>query len=70
MYIRINGKVSDMCGIIFMEDGMYIEHDGYVPDNLGFGGGDYINLVIDNETGRIEGWKPLSWKQIKEAVEI
>ena len=31
-------------------------HDGYVPKNLGIGGGDEINLEIDIDTGKIVGW--------------
>jgi hypothetical protein len=42
-----------------------LDHDGYVPDFF-FGGGDYIELTIDNETGKIEGWKPITVEQIKE----
>lgn len=31
-------------------------YDGYVPYNLGIGGGDYISIQVDIETGRIIGW--------------
>lgn len=31
-------------------------YDGYVPDNLGIGGGDYLSISVDIETGCIIGW--------------
>lgn len=33
---------------------------GYVPRISGLGGGDYIRLSIENETGKIIGWKPIT----------
>lgn len=35
------------------------EHIGYVPGNLGIGGGDEVTLTIDLETGQIVDWKPV-----------
>lgn len=62
--VFISAKCSDLC---FMEfEG--IEHDGYVPDIPALGGGDYVALEIDNETGVIQGWKPLTKKSFKEAI--
>jgi hypothetical protein len=36
-----------------------LEHYGYVPHSS-LGGGDYIELDIDNDTGQILNWKPLT----------
>lgn len=36
------------------------EHDGYMPDMGIFEGGDYTELTIDNATGKIIGWKPIT----------
>jgi hypothetical protein len=48
-----------------------IEHDGYVPDIPAIGEyGDYIRLEIDNETGKIIGWEPLTTESFKEACGI
>lgn len=57
--IFIDAKVSDMCSIQVMdENGTVVRtHDGYVPDWFPDGGGDYISLEIDVETGTILNWK-------------
>lgn len=39
------------------------DYDGYVPDNLGIGGGDYIDIEVDVETGRIIGWNTEAVKE-------
>lgn len=53
--VYLQGKVSDMCSIEF--EGT--EHFGYVPRIEAIGGGDYINMKIDNDTGKIIGWEPI-----------
>ena len=70
--IYISGKCSDL---FYMEgrdeDGNTIkkfEHDGYVPSDLGFGGGDYVEMEIDITTGQIVGWKPLDEESILEEL--
>ena len=32
------------------------EHDGYVPANIGIGGGDDVEIDIDIDTGKIVNW--------------
>ena len=61
MRIFISAKCSDLCHYKVVDDqGIYIlEGDGYVPENWGVGGGDYVELTIDNKTGRIVGWVPI-----------
>jgi hypothetical protein len=55
--LKISGKVSDRCDYQIVDDGsIVIENDGYVPYGLGVGGGDYLRLEIDIETGTIIGW--------------
>ena len=52
--IGISGKTSDMFSLLTDENTLYY---GYVP--LGsLGGGDYIEMEIDNATGQILNWKP------------
>lgn len=58
--LSITAKCSDLCNVSFQG----IEHDGYVPENIGIGGGDYIELSIDIETGQIQDWKPLTEEKI------
>lgn len=42
--------------------------DGYVPDIKGIGGGDYIEMDIDLDTGQILNWKPSTHIEVLEAV--
>lgn len=61
--ISITAKCSDMCGMVLNDDkaGRIGEYDGYVPawfpnpDVKHYG--DYVELRIDVETGRILNWK-------------
>lgn len=62
MIISICAKCSDLCHIYFNNK----ERDGYVPRNLGIGGGDYIEFNLDTISGQIQGWKPLSDEEVEE----
>lgn len=57
----INGKCSDMCSVSIGS----IEHDGYVPDGLGIGGGDYIDFEICLDCGQVQGTFPLPVSQLE-----
>lgn len=59
--IYITAKCSDLFGLEFE----YVLYTGYVPRGIGIGGGDFIKLEIDNETGKIIGWKPLTIESLK-----
>lgn len=64
--ITVSGKCSDMCYFaVGGDDGetIYEQHDGYVPSGCGVGGGDYIKITIDVETGKIVGWNSENVKQ-------
>lgn len=52
--VTIFVKHNDMA--IIEMDG--VEHEGYMP-YVGVFGGDDTSLEIDNETGKIIGWKPI-----------
>jgi len=58
MTLSICGKTSDSCmSVLAINDGkVEYELNGYVPNQLGVGGGDYIRLEIDLETGQILNW--------------
>lgn len=72
MLITISAKCSDRCHVTITDSNGKVtcEHDGYVPNELGLGGGDYIKFTIDNETGRIVGWEPVSKEDIDESLGI
>lgn len=56
--LTISGKCSDMCDyrVLDADGNVVAKHDGYVPSGFGIGGGDYISLTIDIETGTIVNW--------------
>lgn len=54
--ITIGGKVRDT---FWLRTNTGIEYDGYVPDSS-LGHDDYLYLEIDNTTGQILNWKPLT----------
>lgn len=70
MIISISGKVSDMFGLQVQDGDNNIDYCGYVPYHMGFGGGDYIEIDIENETGRIVGWKPIPVDKLISLVEV
>ena len=53
--VSVSGKVSDMFYGSYKE----YEVDGYVPGDIGIGGGDYIEFVYCLECGQIQGDWPL-----------
>jgi len=66
--IRICAKCSDQCFVSLIDaaDNTIAEHDGYVPDFMpGEHYGDYVELDIDRDTGRILNWKKPSAKSLK-----
>ena len=60
MRLNLSAKCVDMCCIDIYDDfgNKVYEHDGYVPDFMpGEHFGDYIELVIDVDTGVILNWE-------------
>lgn len=65
--VRVSAKCSDLCfATLHDADGKRIgsEHDGYVPGWFPEHGGDYVDLVIDLETGRITNWTTPTAEQL------
>lgn len=58
--LKLTGKVSDRCNVTLVTDLGIFEHEGYVPENIGIGGGDYIEMDIDVQTGKILNWPELN----------
>ena len=67
MILEITAKCDDRCSVVIA--GKNIKVQGYVPHNLGIGGGDYIRLTIDTTNGQIVGWKPLTQEELANALE-
>ena len=53
---QINAKCSDLC---FVDIGG-TEHDGYVPRDMGIGGGDYLEIDLCLNCGHVQGEWPLA----------
>lgn len=54
----INAKCSDLCNVV---SNTGLEHDGYVPENIGIGGGDYVEFDYCIDCGQIQGQFPISF---------
>jgi hypothetical protein len=52
----VSAKCSDACSVVF-EDG-YVE-EGYVPENIGIGGGDYLEFQYCLDCGMIQDDFPI-----------
>ena len=62
--VKINAKCSDLCftEVLAGNGNVIAEHDGYVPEFMpGEHYGDYVELKIDIETGKLLNWKPGSY---------
>lgn len=71
MKISISAKCSDMCSTTVKDEtGILFNTAGYAPSIDAVGDGDYISLEIDNDTGTIVGWTPLTLTELKEACGI
>ena len=51
--LSVSAKCSDLCAITYPNGKC---HDGYVPEDIGIGGGDYIEIEIDIDTGKVVDW--------------
>jgi len=54
--LEIGGKTSDCYGHAYKDK----EYTGYVPDNVGIGGDDYIEFSYCLECGQIQGKFPVA----------
>ena len=72
--VSINAKCSDLCfAQLIGTDGKIMgqEHDGYVPEWMpGEHFGDYVEIEIDLETGKILNWKVPTEKQLNETFKF
>lgn len=69
--LSICGKTSDLCSAILKDEAGNVlkEHDGYVPKMMpGQHYGDYIEIDIDIETGKILNWKKPTLQQINDFI--
>ena len=60
----ITAKCSDCCNIHFMK----VDNDGYVPGDMGIGGGDYVEFSWCLDCGQIQGKFPMRNTDFEEAI--
>lgn len=67
--IRINAKHDDRYAArIINDDGSDVVHEGYGLRMDGIGGGDYLKFTIENATGKIVGWTPLTEETLDDLI--
>ena len=69
--LSISSKSSDLNSISYKDKNGKVTEGGdysYVPEGIGIGGGDFVELDIDTETGQILNWKALTDKQVIDAI--
>lgn len=69
--LSISAKSSDLNSIRYTDDNGKVTEGkdySYVPEGIGIGGGDYVELDIDMKTGQILNWKPVSDAKVLKAI--
>ena len=67
--LTINACCKDRFTAFAMDAGKFIEYGpDYVPRELGIGGGDYLELRIDIDTGQILDWKPIDNNKLRDIL--
>jgi len=68
--VHINANHDDRYSVRFeLDSGEPIKHEGYALHMDGLGGGSYTRMAIDNATGQIIGWVPLTEEAIAELMD-
>lgn len=62
--ISVAAKCSDCCGVNLGDSSV----DGYVPKDLGIGGGDYVEFLLCLECGQLQGNFPLPPAKIEKQI--
>lgn len=62
---KINGKTSDCCFVSILD---YTSCD-YVPDDMGIGGGDYLEFDLCLDCGQLQGKFPLPLTELESTEE-
>lgn len=58
--LQVSAKCSDMCNVVYPDNTESIDKsNGYVPDNIGIGGGDYVEFDYCANCGQIQGKFPI-----------
>lgn len=63
--VSISSKSSDLNSVYVGAD--EVQQDGYVPSDMGIGGGDYVEFQWCLDCGQIQGQFPLPMTELEEA---
>ena len=63
--LSLSAKCSDLCFATLGTE----EKDGYVPCDLGIGGGDYVEIQLCLDCGQLQGKFPIKKNTLKEEDE-
>lgn len=58
---EVSGKTSD-CAFVMVRNK---QHDGYVPRDMGIGGGDYLKFCYCLDCGQMEGLWPIDGAEME-----
>jgi hypothetical protein len=61
---EVSGKCADCCGVTIGN----VEHEGYVPNDLGIGGGDYISFSWCLDCGQLQGKFPVAPAEMEKDI--
>lgn len=59
--VLVDGKTSDMCGVNINDKTAH----GYVPSDMGIGGGDYLRFELCLNCGQVQGEFPLPQTELE-----
>lgn len=66
--VSVSGKTSDMCSVSLLK--AEFEHDGYVPEDMNIGGGDYLCFILCLDCGQQQGNWPLPETETEAEAEL
>jgi hypothetical protein len=68
--LQLSGKCSDLCFTIFNDGEKEYKQDGYPPNIKGLARGDYVDVTINLDTGKIINWTVPTNEEIKKEMDI
>jgi hypothetical protein len=62
--LHVTGKTSDRCCVTYGKH----RSDGYVPEDISIGGGDYLEFSLCMQCGRVQHFEPKTPSQIHKSL--
>lgn len=67
--VSLSAKCSDLCFASMTVNGKQVQEDGYVPSDMGVGGGDYLEIDLCLDCGQVQGEWPKGHTDLEEKAE-